>query len=54
MAMKKSLPLYMVPSKIHILADMPRNTSDKIDRKALREQLDNPLANETIKLEEAS
>lgn len=54
LAMKKSLPLYMVPSTVHILADMPRNTSDKIDRKALREQLANPVPDETIKLEEAS
>ena len=54
LAMKKSLPLYMVPSTIHILADMPRNTSDKIDRKALREQLANPVADEAVKLEEAS
>lgn len=54
MAMKKSLPLYMVPSIVHILEDMPRNTSDKIDRKALREQLANPSANDAVKLEEAS
>ena len=54
LAMKKSLPLYMVPSTVHILEDMPRNTSDKIDRKALREQLANPSANDTVKLEEAS
>ena len=54
LAMKKSLPLYMVPSTIHILADMPRNTSDKIDRKALREQLANPVTEEAVKLEEAS
>lgn len=53
-AMQKTLPLYMVPSQIQLLPDMPRNTSDKIDRKALLARLENPEDFVSVTLEEAS
>jgi D-alanine--poly(phosphoribitol) ligase subunit 1 len=33
------MPLYMFPSKVHVLADLPSNSSGKIDRKALTQKL---------------
>lgn len=41
-AMKLTLPEYMVPARIVICQDMPRNTSDKIDRGKLRGMLEAP------------
>lgn len=41
-SMKASLPQYMLPAKIIQLAEMPRNPSDKIDRKALFAMLEKP------------
>lgn len=41
-AMMRDLPEYMVPAKIIIRDDLPRNANDKIDRKALRAMLDAP------------
>lgn len=38
--MAKQLPRYMVPSQLHTLDAFPLNTNGKIDRKALRAQLD--------------
>lgn len=35
---KKQLPNFMVPAKIEILADLPRNPNGKIDRKLLSQQ----------------
>jgi len=33
------LPHYAVPSNIHLVKEFPRTGSDKIDRNALRDQL---------------
>lgn len=35
----KRMPSYMVPSTIHVLDDMPLNSSGKVDRKTLAEKL---------------
>lgn len=40
--MMKSLPEYMVPARVVIKGDLPRNINDKIDRKALLAELDAP------------
>ena len=40
--MKETLPEYMVPARIVVCEDLPRNTSDKIDRGSLRAMLDAP------------
>ncbi len=37
---RRQLPNYMIPSRIVALAELPRNTSGKIDRGALRQMLD--------------
>ncbi len=38
--MAKTLPDYMVPGRLDVLAELPRNINDKIDRKALVATLD--------------
>jgi acyl-coenzyme A synthetase/AMP-(fatty) acid ligase len=39
-SLKAKLPAYMVPSRVHALADMPFNPSGKVDRRALRRLLE--------------
>ncbi len=39
-AMRKRLPSYMVPARIHELPSLPANSNGKIDRKALARMLD--------------
>jgi acyl-CoA synthetase (AMP-forming)/AMP-acid ligase II len=39
-AMKKRVPDYMVPQRIHYLDDMPLGATGKVDRKALYRMLD--------------
>lgn len=34
------MPLYLVPSKVHILPELPNNSSGKIDRRALTQKLE--------------
>jgi len=38
-AMKRELPLYMVPSTVDVRAEVPRSPNGKFDRSALREEL---------------
>lgn len=40
-ALKKRLPPYMIPTRIHELATMPQTNNRKIDRQALVDMLDN-------------
>ncbi len=40
--MAKTLPDYMVPGRIEMLSELPRNINDKIDRNALQASLDRP------------
>jgi acyl-CoA ligase (AMP-forming) (exosortase A-associated) len=37
--MKKSLPLYMLPRRVHVRRDIPRSPNGKFDRTRLREEL---------------
>lgn len=46
--MRARIPHYMVPSRIVLKSDMPRNISDKIDRKALFAELDLEMKAEVI------
>jgi len=43
--LKKQLPVYMVPTVVHEISDMPMTTSGKVDRKALIARLDQSKAN---------
>jgi len=42
-AMKKRVPDYMIPNRVHILDTLPLGSSGKIDRKALTRMLDENL-----------
>ncbi len=42
--MAQTLPEYMVPGRVEIRADLPRNTNDKVDRNALVAELDSAQA----------
>ncbi|MEL6946091.1 MAG: AMP-binding protein [Pseudomonadota bacterium] len=46
-AMVKTLPEYMVPTRIDIRETLPRNINDKVDRKALLAELDAEAAKTT-------
>ena len=41
-AMTATLPEYMIPARVEIRSDMPRNINDKVDRKALAALLEAP------------
>ena len=43
-ACRRSLSDYMVPSSVHVLADMPLNANGKVDRNALQRRLDEAVA----------
>jgi len=37
--LRRRIPLYMVPGKVHVLAELPTNSSGKVDRKILAHKL---------------
>lgn len=37
--LRRRMPLYMVPGRVHMLADLPTNSSGKVDRKILAQRL---------------
>jgi acyl-CoA synthetase (AMP-forming)/AMP-acid ligase II len=38
-ALRQALPLYMVPSRIHVREELPRSPNGKFDRNLLKAQL---------------
>jgi len=37
--LRRRIPMYMVPGKVHVLAELPTNSSGKVDRKILADKL---------------
>jgi D-alanine--poly(phosphoribitol) ligase subunit 1 len=37
--LRRRIPLYMVPGKVHVLAELPTNSSGKVDGKILAHKL---------------
>jgi non-ribosomal peptide synthetase-like protein len=51
--LRKRLPLYMVPSQFEMIAEVPRLSSGKVDRKALKARALTQVSNNEIEQEEA-